>query len=1502
MMRPRFALLLILPSLLLSLTGHVSADGLVSPIPMNRDVLYDFSDQPLGPIGLGGAAVGQPETSWNDPQALVVSAGPGNQALQISKPEGGSALLRFFTPQAQDLNEGMVRIRFRMTPSAWDQYLILFCNPSSNCLPSSQSSVPGAILLSRLGNISAFGGNTASSGTIATYSAGETLDFVAAFNLDANVWSLELNGTVVLTDRTFNPDPSGGIRRVALGHAGTALAPAEGKPFLLDYFEALVPAPMTTLLDANFNDKTPGEPIGLGGARHGEPVTIDPNLGADIVSLDSDNQALQIEKTSATTDVTEVQWAFVDEISVSEGTLLVEFELTPRVGMSQHFRLDASNDGSPENLVRVSTSNTGVVNLWFPGAFVGLPIGEAVIDETLAVRIACNFDERHCSVALDGVWVVLGRSFSSATSTDIAVDRFISGFNLFGAANNRYEINQLHVLAERPPGIPVSMNFLAQPESIRCGQGQPLVLEVTAGDGGPATDMLGVLLTPDHPDITAGDIAGASTFTFEGIAEFPSVNVLRRGSNLRLTARVDDDFHPISVISEPFDILPGLPGFTLYEQAPGDVFAGQPFDPPVAVQIIDSCGETSVAGREISLVIVQGPDGATLTGNTGVTDAEGKIVFPDLVIEQPGLYQLAASFDGATLGGGSPLFTVSVAPPAAAAFQVQPSSVIATESISPAVEVYVDNIFGQPIADGTPVTLSLIDPGSALLAGNLASTVDGVATFDALEVSEPGSFRLRASVPDLPAGAEPLSEWFEVTAGPAALLAFESQPTSTTAGSTISPAVSIRVTDANGFNVDDGQLVSLSLASAPSGAELSGTLTRPTVSGIANFDDLGLTMAGEYRLLAEVPSGLTATSLTFNIAPASVHQLSYTVEPSDALVNQVLMPMVSVSAEDAFGNAVSDGLLISLTIVEGPASASLSGAAAAIVDGLAEFPSLSVNQPGSYRLQAQADGVPSDGQPTSQSFDILPGAPAAISFTQQPSTINAGASINPAVAVSVTDADGFAVADGTQISLSLASGPADGTLLGVVERTTVDGVASFPGLTIQVTGSYTIEAATDTDVQTISNVFQVNSASPHVLTYIDPPGNGVVNQVLAPPVTVEVRDQFDNLVTGSRTILVSAFEAPGDGSVSGVFADTVDGVATFDSLRFNTPGTWRLRASANGVPFGNRPISEPFDIVAGPPASLEIEQQPSTTVINEFITPPVSVRVLDADGFDVADGISVHISLATGPDGAVLDGTLSQNTSNGLAVFSDLSLDRPGEYVLQANVDDVITTASLPFNVINTNPASAAFLSEPSTTVVGEVMMPPVAVEVLDGENGPVADGTAVVLVLVEPGEASIGGGVAATSDGVAVFDALVVSRPGSYQLRAEVSGLEPAAQPISEAFDILPGPAASMTIEQQPSTTYAGQVISPPITIRLLDEFGTPVSDGQVISLTDIAGPAGATVTGTLNRATVDGMAVFDDLVIEQPDSEYRLFFEHGHLTVESDDFAIVADRLFRDRFEAQE
>src|SRR5262249_22822265 len=76
-------------------------------------------------------------------------------------------------------------------------------------------------------------------------------------------------------------------------------------------------------------------------------------------------------------------------------------------------------------------------------------------------------------------------------------------------------------------------------------------------------------------------------------------------------------------------------------------------------------------------------------------------------------------------------------------------------------------------------------------------------------------------------------------------LSFIQQPTSTTAGSAISPAVTVQAFDQFGKPIS-GASITLSIT----GATLNGTTTQTTVSGIASYSNLSINLVGTYTLTA----------------------------------------------------------------------------------------------------------------------------------------------------------------------------------------------------------------------------------------------------------------------------------------------------------------------------------------------------------------------------------------------------------------------------------------------------------------------------------------------------------------------------------------------------------------------------------------------------------------------------------------------------------------------------
>src|SRR5206468_2180562 len=272
---------------------------------------------------------------------------------------------------------------------------------------------------------------------------------------------------------------------------------------------------------------------------------------------------------------------------------------------------------------------------------------------------------------------------------------------------------------------------------------------------------------------------------------------------------------------------------------------------------------------------------------------------------------LTATAPATGLSGGTSN-DVSIAAGAATqlALTVQPSNAVAGRTSSPAVQVSARDAQGNLVTGFVgSVTMALgTNPGGSTLGGTTTvPAVSGVASFGNLSLDKVGTgYTLTAAAAGL-TGAT--SNSFNVTVGAASQLVFTVQPTNTTAGATITPAVQVTAQDALG-NTASGftGTVTVALGANPVGGTLSGHTTVAASAGVATLADLSLDRAGTgYTLTATAAGGglSGATSAAFNITVGAATQLVFTVQPSTAVAARTISPAVQVAARDAQGNLVS---------------------------------------------------------------------------------------------------------------------------------------------------------------------------------------------------------------------------------------------------------------------------------------------------------------------------------------------------------------------------------------------------------------------------------------------------------------------------------------------------------------------------------------------------------------------------------------------------------------------
>ena len=150
-------------------------------------------------------------------------------------------------------------------------------------------------------------------------------------------------------------------------------------------------------------------------------------------------------------------------------------------------------------------------------------------------------------------------------------------------------------------------------------------------------------------------------------------------------------------------------------------------------------------------------------------------------------------------------------------------------------------------------------------------------------------------------------------------------------------------------------------------------------------------------------------------------------------------------------------------------------------------------------------------------------------------------------------------------------------------------------------------------------------------------------------------------------------------------------------IRF-TPAAVKLTVTAHepdvvqqpggGFDFQRDPAGRPVRGVsaagAGIPNKLRFIVQPTNTTVSQFITPAVRVQVLDVFDNPVTTATTpVTLGIGSNPGEGTLSGTKTRNAVEGVATFSDLSINSAGEgYTLTASATGPAGDTSTSFNIV----------------------------------------------------------------------------------------------------------------------------------------------------------------------------------------------------------------------------
>ena len=474
------------------------------------------------------------------------------------------------------------------------------------------------------------------------------------------------------------------------------------------------------------------------------------------------------------------------------------------------------------------------------------------------------------------------------------------------------------------------------------------------------------------------------------------------------------------------------------------------------------------------------------------------------------------------------------------------------------------------------------------------------------------------------------------------------------------------------------------------------------------------------------------------------------------------------------------------------------------VAGVATFANLSIDKTGDgYTLAASAGGVTPI---TSTGFKITPAAATHLVFSQQPASGIAGVAIP--VTVQALDAfDNVDTAYTANMDVSIGTNPGSGTLSGTTPIAATHGVAAFANLSINKSGTgYTLHATSGTLTDVTSSAFNIAPAPLSQLVFTAPPTNVVAGAVIQPDVVVQAQDAFANTVTSfAGSVSIAIGTNAGGGTLSGTTpVNAIAGIATFSNLSIDKAGSgYTLVASAGGAPDAT---SVGFDVTAGLATKLAFTIQPAaSTTAGTVISSPITVAAQDAQGNTVATYANdITVALAGGTANAHLSGTKTITPTNGVAVFSNLSVDSAGTgYSLVASGTGLTDGSSNTFTTTAGAATKLAFTINPVTTTAGQ-QIPTIQVNAQDALGNTNPSYTASVGVAITGGTGKAGAALTGTAShaaaaGVASFSGLSIDSAGTaYTLTATSGSL---TNGVSTSFNIDAGAVTQLLFTQQPTS-----------------------------------------------------------------------------------------------------
>ena len=716
-----------------------------------------------------------------------------------------------------------------------------------------------------------------------------------------------------------------------------------------------------------------------------------------------------------------------------------------------------------------------------------------------------------------------------------------------------------------------------------------------------------------------------------------------------------------------------------------------------------------------------------------------------------------------------------------------------------------------------------------------------------------------------------------VTAAAANKLAFGQQPTTTAAGASISPAVTVQIQDQFGNVTTSTANVAMAIGTNPAGGTLSGTTSVAAVNGTATFSTLNIDKAGTgYTLSASSGALPGATSSAFNITAGAVSAGNSTVSanPTSVIADGSTTSTITVTLLDSGNNPVSGK---TVTLSQGTGSSTISAASGpSNASGVVTFTVKDTKAEAvTYTATDSTDSIAITQKPV---VTFTAGAVNATKSTvsASPGSVVADGSTTSTITVTLLDANNNPLSGKT---VTLAQGTGSSIISAASGASNASGVVTFTVKDTKAeTVTYSATDATDSIAisQTAQVIFTAGPASAAKSTVSANPISVTADGTTTSTITVTLLDANNNPASG-KTVTLS--QGTGSSTISAASgASDSSGVVTFTVRDTKAEAViYSARDATDGV---NITLTAMVTFTAGPVSAAKstVTANPTSVTADGTTTSTITVTLLDANNNPVS-GKTVALSQGTGSSTI----SVASGASNASGVVTFTVKDTKAETVTYSATDTTDTIAI-------TNTASVTFNPGAITQLVfGNIGPQTAGVAFNITVTAEDAHGNTVTSYNANGNNANIsstgtllGGSFTSQSftNGVLV-QSVTITNTGSFTITADGNAGHAASgvSGTSNSFTVNPGAPAKLVMSQQPTSTLLNQKIAPAVTVQILDANNNLTTSTANVTVGLTGSPAGVTLGGTTTVAAVAGVATFNNLSVNKAGT-YTLSASSGVLT----------------------